>query len=242
MPSLTMGVMAFMSRYEKRFEEIRSTGRLEVALAKWKERQDFLNVFPDSKALLSKFRSSGVEDELLKRLALLAVSTEARDGDEDAFLLLVGLYLPTFRRLRKEIGACLLEEEDLEAEMIVGFWEAVSKARGLIRNPSAVLFHGPQHRVWKAVAHAGVRRRWTDEPEDQPSSESPEDREVIRLIEEAVKSGVLSESEAALVLTTRLDQEPVAELANDSGERREALSMRRKRAEQRLAEWLAEEG
>lgn len=52
---------------------------------------------------------------------------------------------------------------------------------------------------------------------------------------------MLEGNEAALILATRVSQEPVAELAQASGERRDSLSRRRKRAERRLAEWLAEE-
>lgn len=229
-----------MSSYERRFDQLRSIGRLETALIRWRERQEFLMTFSDSESLISTFRSRRDESRLLKHLGLLAICIEAREGDEDAFLLLVGLYLPTFRRLRRDIGVCLLEEEDLEAEMLAGFWEALSDARSLARNPASALFHGPQHRAWKAVAQAGHRRRWIDELEDGPCLESPDDREAIRLVEQAVEAGVLEGNEAALILATRVSQEPVAELAQDSGERRDSLSRRRKRAERRLAEWLAE--
>lgn len=230
-----------MSGYERRFDQLRSTGRLQSAFTRWRERQEFLMTFSDSESLISTFRSRQDESRLLKHLGLLAICFEAREGDEDAFLLLVGLYLPTFRRLRREIGPCLLEEEDLEAEMIAGFWEALSDARSLARNSAAALFHGPQHRAWKAVAQAGQKRKWTDEMEDGSCQESADGRDAIRLVEEAVEAGVLEGSEAALILATRLGKEPVAELAEASGERRDSLSRRRKRAERRLAEWLAQE-
>lgn len=126
-----------MSVYERRFNELRSTGRLDSALARWKRGQSFLMAFSDSDALVSTFRSGRDEKRPAKHLGLLAICIEARGGDEDAFLLLVGLYLPTFRRLRREIGPCLLEEEDLEAEMIAGFWEALSDPVGLARSPAA---------------------------------------------------------------------------------------------------------
>lgn len=229
--------MRFMAGYHRRFEALKESGRLDSALVRWKARHTELSAFADSEAFVRDFKPREQQSETSQRMVLQAVASEAVRGDEEAFLLLVGLYLNTFRQLRREIGHCLLDEQELEAEMLAGFWEVIH-GLGVSRTPAATLFFGPRRRVWKAIASAGESRLWTDESEIEAALAPAPDLEAIHLLEEAVENGVLSSEEFALIVASRVSGEPVSELARHLGARRETISMRRRRAELRFAKWL----
>lgn len=228
--------MAFVRSLEKRYAAALASGSLDRALARWKAEDSSFLAFDGVEELVRLCRSQQSGREA-KEQVIDALCERAGAGDEESALLLMWLFIGTLRRVRKMFGDSPLSDEDLEAEMLAGFWDGVRKDTST--RPSARIFYAVLDRAREAVAQA--RKVSVEAPGGElPKARQPSPGVGVGLIlHQAEAEGILTPDDLRLIRATRLEGWRVSEIAESLGESREAVSMRRKRAEDKLARWLS---
>lgn len=232
-----------MQSFKDRFATLRAAGNLDAALVRWrKDECSPLKKFVHLDELVELLEIPEEELKQDKDVVLRALCELARGGDEEASLLLIWLFLGVFRKTQGEIGLCRLSEEELEAEMLAGFWEEVSRDHDAEENVAARLFYSVHNRAWKAIRWAN--RGGSPDPDVGSDFDARGLRgqlpDPIWLIERAKNEGVLSQGQADLILANRVQGRRIEDLADEAGISRQAMGMRRTRAEQKFLAWLGE--
>ena len=234
--------MGSLRDVENHLQSTLATGEMDQALHRWSTRHPCLRDIAQAEDLVGLFRQVDGDRERKERI-LRALTTRAKVGDEPAGILLIGLYLPSFRRTRREIGSCTLTEEELEAEMLTGFWEEVTRPHPIAVSVTSRLFYAIQNRAWKAVrassrAMASAVPISTSEVASHGGSSSALEDSPELMLDLATREGILSRHQAQLIRATRLEGFSIEELAAKLGTSCDALKMKRSRAERRLIDWL----
>jgi len=175
-----------------------------------------------------------LRDELWRELARLA-----QTGGDMWLLAAIWMMIPGFRKISARLSAwASAERDDIEAEIIAGFTEALQTV-DLGRERLGV------HLWWAAYRHGQhARDMFTRSHEipvediDLAASARVRDGEPDGLLGEAVHAGVISASEAELITRTRLEGERLGSVAQRLGLRYHACAQRRARAEGRLAGYV----
>lgn len=225
---------------DSKFAEALQAGLFEAAFRHWSKRAPAIarfRSFDDLIALATNLEgSAGAE----RNLALDALCGLAREGDQEAGVLLLWVFSRAFHGIKKRIGDCPLSPEELESEMTAAFWEAVASNQGAERLGSRLFYHVLQA-AWRAVkaARSEITGRVELEPEMVGASQKCADPSGI--VQDACDRGALDEIGAELILATRVDGSPIGKVAFRLGLKPEAAGMRRKRAERALVAYINNE-
>jgi hypothetical protein len=163
----------------------------------------------------------------------------AREDRSTWVVLAVGMAMPGLRRCLRELKLVFGgDPTDLESEIAKGFLEAL--------NTIDVTEWALCARLVRAAHKAGVRLVYAEAAFDGARWEEFDSRAPVPpwghpdfLLLGAVDAGVITEAEAKLIATTRLEDVPVDQVAAFLRERTNTVVQRRRRAENRLAAALA---
>jgi hypothetical protein len=152
----------------------------------------------------------------------------------------LGMAMPGLRRCVRELKAVFTgDPADLESEIALGFVAALYAV-----DPAEWALCA---RLVRAAHKAGTRLVYAQAALDGARWEEYHSRAPVPpwghpdfLLLGAVDAGVITDTEAKLIATTRLEKVPVGAVADLWGERTNTVVQRRRRAETRLAEALAE--
>jgi hypothetical protein len=233
--------MDLLQRVEVDLAALRRSGTLDNALRRWKaRRRDALQSFADVKALILFLRDPDAEPRAAKDSALAAISVEATDGDQTAATLLLWLMLPGLLRVRQRLVTWnALGREDLDAELLAGVWEAATAVGPATTSVAARLVNRARRRALTAVRRAAD---WAGRSEPlspemaEPGHEHSGGAEDV-LLSEAIRAGVISSEEAELFRATH---GTIGKARARMGVTVYGAQNRRRRARQRLLEWLAD--
>jgi len=238
-PSASVAPVDLLQRVEGDHAALRRSGTLDEALRRWKTRRDALRSYADAEALIGFLRDPGAEPRVAKDSALAAISVEATHGDQMAATLLLWLMLPGLLRVRRRLVTWnALGREDLDAELLAGVWEAATAVGPATSNVAARLLNRARRRALTAVRRAAD---WTGRSEPlstdmaEPEYEHAGGREEV--LSEAVRAGVISSEEAELFRATH---GTIGKVRARMGVTAYGAQNRRRRARQRLLDWLAD--
>jgi hypothetical protein len=228
-----------LQRVEGDLAALRRSGMLDDALRRWKRKRDALRSFADVEALIGFLRDPGAEPRAAKDSALAAISMEATHGDQAAATLLLWLMLPGLVRARRRLASWnALGREDLDAELLAGVWEAATAVGPLTTSVAARLVNRARRRGMTAARRAADWAGRSEplstgmaDPGPEPGSDESED-----ILVEAVRAGVISTGEAELFRATH------GAIGKVRARMRVSVygaQNRRRRARQRLLDWLA---
>lgn len=169
-------------------------------------------------------------------------SAGVTSGDAEAGVLLVYLFIGAFRNIAKEIGPCLLSLDELDSEMVSGFWEEATRVRTSHQAASTRLYHAARRSAWEAVSKARHRACTTLELDAATAVAGSSSSNPSQVLERAVRQGVISPIQCELIAATRVEGAPATRVAPSLGLTRAAASMQLTRGERRLAAWLTAPG
>jgi hypothetical protein len=190
--------------------------------------------------------------ELRTLLLRPATSTRTRDavwreligrarGDRSTWVVVaVGMAMPGLRRAARVLKLSFPgDPADLEAEIVRGFLEALHTVdvadQALCARLVRAAHKAGTRLVYAEAAFDGARWAAYRSRAPQPPWGHPD-----FLLLAAVAAGVITDDEAKLIATTRLENVPVADVAASLGERTGTVVVRRHRAEHRLAAAIAD--
>lgn len=174
---------------------------------------------------------------------LVTLINKARSGDSQWTTAVLGVLLPGIRRSAGKLisGGCVLQAEEIEAEMIAGVVDEVATMDLSRGHVASRLTWAGFRRALEACESAAAA---------PPPSEHTNTSQVPRepwghpelVLAEAAQSGVITVAEANLISATRLEGVAIAAIAASSGELIDSIRHRRRRAEKRLAKYLSRGG
>jgi ECF sigma factor len=224
--------MSIFAEVERRFAELRP--ELETALDDWKVRQDSLRAFHHPEELI-RFCRDQDDLNLEKDRVILALCNESEQ--ELPSLLLIWLFLPCLISLKKDMASDSLEPLELESELVAGLWETVATASNDCRNLCGRLKNGAHRRAQqakrRACAHLSRRENLDEHQAVAPASENP-----LLLLESARSAGIVSTTDAKVILLTRYHGLSMEEAAQQLDLTYSGIRWRRWNAEERIASWL----
>jgi hypothetical protein len=228
-----------LQRVEGDLAALRRSGVLDDALRRWKTRRDALRSYADAEALIRFLRDPDAEPRAAKDSALAAICGEATDGDQTAATLLLWLMLPGLLRVRQRLATWnALGRDDFDAELLAGVWEAATAVGPSSAGVAARLVNRARRRALTAVRRAADWAGRSEplstemaEPEHEHSG-GPEE-----VLSEAVRAGVISGEEAELFRATH---GTIGTVRARMGVTVYGAQNRRRRARQRLLDWLAD--
>jgi hypothetical protein len=231
--------MDLLQRVEGDLAALQRSGELDEALRRWKTTRDALQSFADVEGLIGFLRDAGAEPRAAKDSALAAISVEATGGDQTAATLLLWLMLPGLLRARQRLVSWnALGREDLDAELLAGVWEAATAVGPATTSVAARLVNRARRRALTAVRRAAD---WAGRSEPLSTEMAEPEHEHAggpeEVLSEAVRAGVISSEEAELFRTTH---GTIGKVRARMGVTVYGAQNRRRRARQRLLDWLAD--
>ena len=174
-------------------------------------------------------------DAATRDAAWTALVTRARDEGSAWVIGTVGMGMPALRRVAGQLARGFSKDitMDIDAEVLAGFLAAI-KSVDLSRRAIALRLRWSAYR-----AGAAYRAKALDQPApigDQLGHavmSSPWGHPDL-VLADAIGQGVISQAEAALIGTTRLESVPLTAAAEDLAVEYDTARMRRSRAEARL--------
>lgn len=261
--------MGVLIDIEDRFEDLKGSSEMEEGFRGWASRRPALAQFDGPDEMIAFLREQkGTYDD--RNQVVWAICLEARkeaakrqrpDGKSRqtagkkrmqsrvASDLLIGLFVPALWRILEEANQPdLLDPNEVEAEILLGFWEAARTRRNSLKLSGALINAG-RRRVLTALRAAKKQRLQLPFDEKQILAE---EQALVSLQAEwsdpwvlvcwAQLGGVVDEIEAELIFWTRLHDRPLKEIAPVFDLTYEAARYRRSQAERRLRDWLTESG
>lgn len=255
--------MSLFAAIESSFQTQRLAGKLDRALRHWRGCHDPLARFTDVGdliACLNSYRDADAVPEPVGDAVLGALCTEARrrsnkDSSEisapqlvdnevahpgEAASLILWLFLPQLWGSQYTNPGRALDQEDLEAEMALGLWEAVVEVTATTTGVGPRLVNAARKRARSAARGTlEYERRRRNLALVAGAAASPPSGYPWQAVSDALRSRVISRIEARLIARTRIQGRSLAEVAASLGLSTEAALLRRKRGETRLLAWLA---
>lgn len=249
--------MGAFADLEERFDDLKGSSRLEEAFRDWASRREPLGQFAGPEEMIAFLRDKkGTyedRDKIIwalclesRREAIEQQESQARRGRVASDLLL-GLFVPALWRIFDEAnGPHILDPQEIEAEILLGFWEAVRTGKNNL-NLSGALINTGRHRAWKAVERAAKDQQClVPFDEDQVVIEEKDGLLILQpewsdpwvVVCWARLNDVMDEIAAELIFWTRLQDRPLKAIAPVLNLSYEAARHRRSRAEKRLRDWL----
>lgn len=219
---------------ERAFEMERASGRLTKAVEEWSR----LGGFGDARTLedlIQRCRGpvAGSRDQKDSIHVTLCRKACHEPRDEVAGVVLCWLFLPGLSQLRRAFSArSNVDQEDLFAELLAGFWEAAARVKPHSRYVARYLLLGARRRAKRASRHAALAAS-AEASQDldanaATSSEDLSDDTFARALDE----GLIDRRQVELLLATRAT---IGEVAARYQLSLGAAQQARHRARQRLA-------
>jgi DNA-directed RNA polymerase specialized sigma24 family protein len=215
-------------------------GPLAQRLRLWADREPALRRFANPQELLRALRQLRGQHDA-ENLILAALLREARTDPLAARIVLQAL-LPGLKNLVGRLLFEASEREELWSLLLASLWARI-RHYPLERRPQHLAANLLQDTIQATVRQLDRTRRARRCLPPEPLADTPappQERDVLLLLADAVKSGVLSPTEAALIFKSRIAGYSVAELAAQEELPYITLYMRRHRAERRLLLHLGE--
>lgn len=233
--------MGLLADVENVFNQARCSPLLERAFERWQEETSTFRRFAHIEDLISFCRTPD-ENYVKKNPIFSLLCTKARKGDTQARLLLLWLFLPGLWAVRDRLAEHeFLDSDELEAELVAGFWRAAARIRRGSRRVTGQLLNaarnGALSAAVRAVSHEKHRFNLRADLEFH-NWNKPLPVVLPEPTEEAEAAGIITNFQARLIESTRLDGVSLAEFASWLGTTRNALNLQRWRAEAQLLQWL----
>ncbi|MPZ15675.1 MAG: hypothetical protein GEU73_14845 [Chloroflexi bacterium] len=241
-------MIVLFEELERDFRSTVDAGTLGEAFVGWRSNHSALHRYSDAQALIADFRDETVSYESTED-PLFALCGLVQEDDDLAISLVLELYMPSLRKMVGENRArSPLALEELESAAVEGFLTAVRNLSPGQHKPHRALTRGAERRVLAAV-------RAAREPRTQPYAEVPETASARgaeeewfahielagdpkELIDEAERTGLISNFDARLIEVTQLGDVSLDGFARWVGKSYGAVRQRRSRAEKKLVTWL----
>lgn len=150
----------------------------------------------------------------------------------------VGLALPMLTSVAIRLTARYQDDPaDVQAEILQGFLEA-ARSLNLSRGGIAARLRWAAFRAGRRAVLTTAQAPQPKAPGFESQAPRPEVGHPDLVLARAINAGVLSQAEADLISTTRLDRRRLTQLPNPHGLSYEGLRSWRRRAEERLVAWL----
>lgn len=233
--------MALLHALEGAFRHRHASGRLDIALDRWRKRAPALDAFADVSALIT-FCRDRTRPPRSKDGALSALCVLLQDGDRDAAVLVLWLLLPGLWHAAHEARRRdPVEDDDLDADLVTGLWEESLCVRAGDARVASRLVNAARRRAY-ASGRAAARPPRSSLPLDSVFVSGPEtlveSSDPADIVVGAMRAGVITEVEADLICATRLGGACVHAMCDRYGLSHRAVLQRRLRAEARLHAWL----
>jgi hypothetical protein len=178
-----------------------------------------------------------------RRDGILAALCVIARKDEPAQILVCHMMLSALLDIARELSdQTTLATDDLHAELLANFWDAVSRVDAGTPRVAQRLKNAAKFRTLRFLAHQGTLRR-REEPTDREMAAAariprlPAGDALDRMIAEAISCHVLSVTDADLV---RAPKGQVAEASRRLGLSVRNGRARRQKAKARLRRWIDE--
>lgn len=203
--------------------------------------------FSDFEDFLDRCEQPGFFEDTTGDAALAALCAQAANGgrhaaadDDAACLLLWVLLAPLLGRSKNPDIATPLDADDVQAEIAAGVWEEAVSVVPESKGVASRLINAGRRRARRAArAEFDYQlckqrlRELLSVGADPGNSSAPE-----HVVAIARARGVINEVEGDLIVSTRLEEEPLRAVAARQGLTPKAASRRRDRAETRLLAWM----
>jgi hypothetical protein len=244
--------MGLLTVLEGRVEDLRGSARFQKA---WKELRAKHHRFkdfdsPDALRDFCQDPQGGYERQDPVVFALCAEArneSETRTAKRPASDLLFWIFVPALWKVVEQAQrASDLDPEDIQAEVIEGFWKEAVKARSSSSGLSGALVNAGRHQVWRAIrsavkeAHAPLDV--LDSNAAEPNRPDPEWADPWLLICYALHQDVINEVEAELLFWIKLQEKPVGAVGEALGLSYSATHSQLRRVQEKLAHWVAQLG
>ena len=228
---------------EAQVSALRASGDLATAFNRWKRQSDGLAGFDQAESLIRFLRDPKAVPRSRKDAALAALCLQAQGGDQRGAAFLLWLVLPGLLRVRRSLASRrILSPQDLDAELVAGAWEAATKIHVDTHDVAARLVNAARWRSLAAIRDAleAVKRCQPMGADLSELGEVEDDSEESEnFLAEALREGVVSQEEVQLLLASR---RTIGEVRKSLGLTVYAAQNRKRRARQRLIDWLAVNG
>lgn len=215
--------------------DARSSACLSRRLRVWAECEPVLETFATVQELVASLRRQRGDYE--RESAILAALLRQARSDPLAGRVVLQALLPGLKRLAGRLLFEAGEREELWSLLLAHLWVGL-RSYPVERRPRRVAANLLLDAAHATLADLGKERRLRARaPELAPESvEAGEQEEVV--LARAVRAGALSRAEALLILRSRVERVPLAQIAAEQDARYDALRIRRRRAELRLRLFL----
>jgi hypothetical protein len=233
------GFVDLLAKLEADVTDRQASDALDEALRRWRTRHEELRGFDHPDDLISFVREPDRDRYDSKDRVLAALCAEGAHGDDDAALLTVWLMFPGLLLLRRRLASRGgLDRDDLDAELLAGFWESAARVRSETRYVAKRLLDGARRRALAAIRReeAWIGRIERLQGDIGESASVADAGESLDVLSEAVAAGVISQVEVELFRASRT---AIPEVRSRLGISESAARSRRLRARRRLLAWLA---
>lgn len=229
--------MEIASRVKTSFEACRRSGRLGDAFARWRDRHPALGDLQSIDDLVQLCRDAPSELYPAKNDALRAVCLEAANGDESASLFLLWIMIPALLAEWKSISRQqVLAPDDVEAELLAGFWEALKWVGPESRKVALRLVHGARRRALAALKREAAWKSVAEPiPEEEPLDSSAWTPDPEDFLADAEREGIVSALDVELLLAP---PDGFRRIASREGLTLNAAQIRARKARDRIAAYL----
>lgn len=211
--------------------------RLYARLRAWSSEELALVRFEGSAERLFRFLRS--EPSAERDRVFLALLRQARQ-DESAGLVLLEALLPGLKSLLGRILVDTREGDELLAVLLKNAWEQIA-TYPLERRPNRVAANLLLDIRKQTLRELGYQRHFAGErPVTRRDAAATTGADIEAPLRRAVAAGALREDEAELVLQSRVDRRPLAEIAAELGLAYVTVYKRRAKAERRLLLFLGQ--
>jgi DNA-directed RNA polymerase specialized sigma24 family protein len=211
--------------------------RLNTRLRAWSADEPSLVRFTGSAERLFRFLRS--EPSAERDRVFCALLRQAR-RDELAALVLLEALLPGLKSLLGRILVDTRESDELLAVLLKNTWEQIA-TYPLERRPQRVAANLLLDIRKKTLQELGHQRRTASEqPLTRREAAATIGADIEAPLRRAVGVGALSDTEAELILQSRVDRRPLAEIAAELGLAYVTVYKRRAKAERRLLLFLGQ--
>ncbi len=204
----------------------------------WQDTEPALSQFKDPATLLRFLRGPGRHAD---KDAVLCALLSLAQGEPIAGRVVLEAMLPGLKKLAGRILIDAREREELWSALMACAWERI-RTYPVERRPRKVAANLLLDCLRGTLAALSGARRDPAAQAFPPPHELEAvpvcEGDVDGLLAEAIAAGAVSRDEAELILCTRIDGEPLSDLAHSQGVMFDTLKHRRNRAERRLLVFL----
>lgn len=217
--------------------DARSSAWLSRRLRVWAEREPALETFATVQALVGSLRRRSGDYE--RESAILAALLQQARSDPLAGRVVLQALLPGLKRLAGRLLFEAGEREELWSLLLAHLWAGI-RSYPVERRPRRVAANLLLDAAHATLGDLGKERRLRAHASElaPESVEAGEQEELV--LARAVRAGALSRAEALLILRSRVEGVPLAQIATEEGAGYDALRIRRRRAELRLRLFLGD--